>query len=542
MSRAPGESLPPGPSSLRELLSWSDRAVALLSACGKRKNTLSAFVAGGLSFRTHYSGYDNPSTALHFLQRSLKAQGIACGPFSCDHACDIEPSRRDVLLEWDRSTRAAHVFGDMLDRLPGSIMSVIAEMQPDYGMVKRCQDPVAQRAMVADASVRYKKIADLIDDHASRIFAPSASARCYLHGRRCPCCVFEGGVGGWTIVIAGSNCQAWSSKGLQLGCAHPSMLTWLCFAYELKVMLPDIWVHEITPFFPWKLFNYVLGGRYRIQEFHDLCPTLLGHPVRRPRQYLVGFRIGVAHSTANEAEFRAIFACRLMLSGSVYFAAPSQDVHRHMSEMARKRKIAYDDKSADIAYEDLLPPGKRLALDDIRRQTSELENPDLVVDLEASATWRGRPTSTIPCLVSHAELYCLAKKRSAIPREHLLMQGMPAYKMRPGKDGADFGFDCPFRNMLSTMSGTDIVSMAGNGMHLAVIGSLLAYVMSTTTRITGAADDVDGDLGAGDSGGVGHVMTWDEAMATARAKSMRAATAAGAETLFVAGGLGDDDI
>lgn len=323
-----GSTLRDGPASLSELLMWPEHMLDEIMVHPPLRSALEANACDGIVVRTLYSGYENPMAALSYIEKAMESKGIACGGFTCIHAADILESRRKLLCAWASDKGPLHVFGDILDRLPKVVHDKLTELTPQYDLIKKARDPVKQQLMVHHAARQSEEIAKFLDLERKSIFNGDTKSFCYVHGQECPCCILQPPNrqdGQISLVVAGSCCQAWSSKGLQLGVAHPSFVVWLVFVAELKTLLPDMFLHEITPKFPHKLFDFFLSESYQLVIFKDICPTLLGHPVRRPRQFVMGFRRDVFKSTAQEQEFKQIFGRRVVLPGSVYFVAPDHE-------------------------------------------------------------------------------------------------------------------------------------------------------------------------------------------------------------------------
>lgn len=152
---------------------------------------------------------------------------------------------------------------------------------------------------------------------------------------------------------------------------------------------------------------------------------------------------------------------------------------------------------------------------------------DFVCDLEISPGFCNKATSTIPCLVANSDIYSRSAGRIAVPKEHLLMMGMPVYSQQVIMQGQDAPVGhlkrycrCPFASVLPTLSDREIVSMAGNGMHVAIIGALVGYVMATTKKLNSSA--IDGESCCGDDGLDGGVhssssrISWEDALGSGR--------------------------
>ena len=107
---------------------------------------------------------------------------------------------------------------------------------------------------------------------------------------------------------------------------------------------PDLLTHEITPFFPFLMFDFFLGCLYDFTIYLDMCPTKLGYPVRRSRQYAVGHRRSTLISTGSPQHFWSLFERSLKVSASVFFVAPKEEIAVHHKRLAAARRIEYQDR------------------------------------------------------------------------------------------------------------------------------------------------------------------------------------------------------
>ena len=250
-----------------------------------------------------------------------------------------------ILCSWAAESRALHVFDDVLARIPDDIMAEIRKRMPDYDKMKATTDKNVQAAMYQQAVSAYKTIADILESKRHAIFNNRTTSSCHVHGGHCPCSTFALGPNAdceflLTLVVAGSTCVAFSDEGLQLGIGHPSFLVWLVFIMELKTLRPKVFIHECVCAFPWKLFVHFLHGIYTITVYTTLCPTMMGHPIRRPRQYVVGHLLGSVTTTGTMEQFTHLFARKLeaVCTGNVFYVAPEADVNRMLHELARRRR------------------------------------------------------------------------------------------------------------------------------------------------------------------------------------------------------------
>ena len=243
------------------------------------------------------------------------------------------------------------------------------------------------------------------------------------------------------------------------------------------------------------------SGEYELTMYEDLCPTKLGYPNRRSRQYVVGHRKSTVSSTGSQEKFLEIFTRDVKVSASCYFVASAAEVRVSMEKLAANRHIRYAD---DMTFEQLLPPGKRLCLEaHLSCLTKEGDTfQDSVFDLDKNKKCSKGASNIAPTMVTHGSFYSTVAKRCLLSKEHFLMQGLPLYSI-PG-----VAYTCPFTNAIEKLSDISLKKLSGNGMHLAVVGTLMAYVLSTTERI--AVPPAALRRGFSSDGGLGSEI-WQEA-------------------------------
>lgn len=331
--------------------------------------------------------------------------------------------------------------------------------------------------MYASAVQAYKEIAQWLEAARESIFTDDCKARCAIHQVLCKCASFAvagAGKAALTLTVAGSTCVAWSAEGLQLGICHPSFLVWLVFIMELKTLKPAIFVHECVVAFPSRLFEFFLNGIYKICVYTKVCPTSLGHPMRRPRQFVVGHLIGACNSFGTYQDFMAKVSRSMHpdMNANVYFIASDAQLVPLRRAKGKRRKVA----QANASFEELLPPGQRVRLSGYAQLLQEKgkHGPGFVAELERNETVGGTPQPIVPTMLTHGTLWNFDLARPALASEKLMMQGVPTHQIK------GVPFECPFQDVLTGLSEEDIDTLAGNGMSIAVVGTLLGYVLATT--------------------------------------------------------------
>jgi len=105
----------------------------------------------------------------------------------------------------------------------------------------------------SDAMRAYRGIYDLMKENQHQLWAEAAPCRkCRKE------CNFSGKVKlrNLRLLIAGTECKAWSTQGKNERCAHPSMLVFLVFLFDLQHQCYDVAIHEITELHPEELLPH----------------------------------------------------------------------------------------------------------------------------------------------------------------------------------------------------------------------------------------------------------------------------------------------
>ena len=104
-----------------------------------------------------------------------------------------------------------------------------------------------------------------------------------------------------------------------------------------------------------------------------------------------------------------------------------------------------------------------------------------MANLEQSPNALVQMQALVPTLLQASTICAVKSDRVEAPRllsaqEHMLAMGWPAH------DPPNFGIDALAR-AINSLSASEINSLAGNGMHVAVCGAALLYVLSCTELI-----------------------------------------------------------
>lgn len=483
---------PWGPTTLAELFGWPDRVVNKIFEVETNRLAFNDAFGQGIAVRTYYSGWDSPVAALEFLYQAL-TEKVGCSD-DCDkykglavlHASDIAPGCQFALVNQSGPRRInGCVFGRLEDRLPTEIVDKITKIQANYSKLKNLTGKDIDTLLAA-----VNESADIFAALMARrrnIFNAKTFDWCMKHERNCRCCVTKSrsAPNALTLAVAGSVCVGWSSEGLRWGVLHPSFMTFLVFIIELLTLQPDLFLHECTKEFPFTLIEILLIELYSLTIFECICPTQLGWPMHRPRQYIIGHKRGSVVSVGTPDDFFACFGQRTKVDGSVFFVAPPDEVHAMTKELAERRGMATTgpngedlDHSDQLSYLTGCQQLRERDYDATKNASPDHASQQWFADLNHNVNSGGpMPGKIIPTLLTHPMLWSWGAQRLATAKELMMMQGMPTYPI-PGVK-----YKCPFQDALKDMSGNQLTTMSGNAMTQIVVGALLGYTLATTRRM-----------------------------------------------------------
>jgi hypothetical protein len=96
-------------------------------------------------------------------------------------------------------------------------------------------------------------------------------------------------------------------------------------------------------------------------------------------------------------------------------------------------------------------------------------------------------SSLVPSLLRRSHLFILrtsGEEREMLPLEHWSAQGWPVPSVLPRGSAAAEKFPIDMgAGALTALSPASLKSMAGNGMHMAVVGSVLLFTLSSVEVI-----------------------------------------------------------
>lgn len=469
MAQAVVDSLPMGPRSLEECFRWPERLVESLRG-SLSLDCCCCLFDQGVNLISHYSGQGSDHAALHYLAHAIGR----CDKLASTHSADIDPTCRLVVNSLEDSDgndlSSQLVFGDFHDLLPRARKERLAKAMSSTATGHGRSDIVASNlAAVANEFETARKNGMLFS-----LFAP-----CSRH-KGDGCKPFEHDTGAmFNLAIAGSTCTDSSSVGKRRGLSGESSSAFLCWVFEMRTRRPTMIIHECTALWKPELLTYFLGDTYSLIFRKVLSPHLIGWPVKRPRHYSVLLlkECGIVYY-GSEANFLETLGCQSVVGADCMWCAHDGLVSRELSDM---RKIFRSDDCHDIGLEQLLPPGAAHRYSEYMKSfanTGGAKQPVYVFDCEQNPDASPHaPSKHIPTLLTHGTLCCTAMGRPLVAEEHLVCQGIPCVPEAVG-DMHGYPLRCLYQSVLGngTLSVMANKRIAGNSIHVAVIGSLVGYI------------------------------------------------------------------
>lgn len=287
------------------------------------------------------------------------------------------------------------------------------------------------------------------------------------------------------MAIAGWTCVAWSSMSHKpMKWLHSSSIVWLIWLFSTLQHLPDWIVGECVIYFDDFMLQMILNDFDYDLAVLTRNPSDDGFPCDRRRKFMVATRRATLRALipCTEDTARALFNRQCMLDGRVYFRAPKSEVLAFLDQMAAQRFLP----PGEWRMEDLLDYGQRKRFLSYRKIAQSCGKLFIIVDLNQNPAFWRRLGSTCPPLLRRSSLcgITLMSSKVQVTRPLLVcesfgVQAVPVLLPKSHFLSALLPRLLRFASFRQTRLGqgevsmTEYKSMAGNGQHLASIGSVL---------------------------------------------------------------------
>ena len=228
-----------------------------------------------------------------------------------------------------------------------------------------------------------------------------------------------------------------------------------------------------------------------LYEFQSviLGPDDFGLPATRKRKFTVGVLRTWGYLDTALSEIGKMFRIR-RTGGDLYLAAPQSEIIDHLGARAVERGLPKH-AANHMQSEELLPPAMAVRRAEYKSQLDAQGSTLGFCMLGQNSETFGHLSETMPALLQKSVVWCFTGKfqRELLPKEHLVVMGVPAYEALT----AQTGYSCPFQGILSgsnAISGAQIKALAGNSIVVPVFGHLVTFVLAHLCQRLPLSDDV----------------------------------------------------
>ena len=485
--------LPPGPTTCEEALNWVPPCLHQMHDMGlglynvDYRDRLQKALASGLLLRTDFSGLGGPEEA---LDQILTGLGMSRELVTCQRAGDILEHCRAALCHRTGVSAPRCVHADIVDRCPPGLSQELESMRTRYlqAATEQYQKSKSKGEDMFHVLGRkfVRRALQKLSNRAQRTgWASHHTALCCKHFDSCP--IFPAlpdGFNGLLCSAAGINCYDFSGMGLQKKFLGDSGLVFVVWAWERLMSKEDFFIVECVTNFDDAFLSDLLRESYDLVCL-KVCPTLLGLPVSRERKYMVCLGKTMCWDTevlvqGHQTAFESFFARQIMIPGDDLLRASDDAVANFIRSLAAKRNLP-SRRSSNSEWSCYLAMGKSLQTS-VQEHEQSLTSQGYAVqsavltNLSQRATYMGPVVSGhVPALLRKSMLWSFRRRRLMLPDECLEIQGYNMFG--PGVR------TCLAEYLQQHVSGSAKREMAGNAMHVAVVGCVLCYVLACARKV-----------------------------------------------------------
>ena len=455
----------------------------------------------GIHLLTDYSGTGQPEAVLHRARSLAEGFGVAV-KLDCARASDVAAHCREVLLAYD-SPRMC-VLGDLVARQSARFRKRLAAITIATRCKLReattqCSNP-DKRCTLAERArfIWLHKVRALIVNSPC---STEQKAYCYRHQTECPAVpspsALPDGKAPLRLCVAGISCLDWSSRGSRKKTLGKGSAAWASFLKEIYDSEPDTVVLECTRAYRHEDLEFVLGSKYTL-SWLVFSPTQVGIPSERFRKYMIMMKNGgmlkwKPGAEISEANFLKTFGRRLVVSGHVYMhSTPDGLIQSELDRCASRRHLpSRDADGKTFSFRSLLTPKRSAILAEWEEHANARghgPHDEVMYDIAHHPRF-GNLTAAAPAITTKNMPWSRQLSRPMLVEEKLEAQGFPVVHPE-----ATLGLECPWGSALKNMSPSKLSSLAGNAMHFAAIGLVMAYVWAYTdmnSTNTSSSSDCD---------------------------------------------------
>ncbi|CAE7939074.1 unnamed protein product, partial [Symbiodinium necroappetens] len=224
----------------------------------------------------------------------------------------------------------------------------------------------------------------------------------------------------------------------------------------LKAHQPDLVLHENVLRFQ---VEHLLEG---IEDLYTAFEFRISPWLGAKEMYHV-----ILSSTECTADFDFHFGACASMTGSDLLAMPPSIVQEYFRNKLRQKHCHTEGLLTSSDFTKVLTPRQKGVLQKFQELSAnavgDLED-DFLVDLSQTDEWT-TASNDAPCLLRGSLIWSHKLQRTALPAEHLLLQGIPL--LQDNSAWKKFVFDKAADPFYDSM----FLSLSGNAMHRAVVGT-----------------------------------------------------------------------
>jgi hypothetical protein len=496
----------PGPANLLHALRWP---VSHLTDVGPdMREQIRFWFDNGLFLKSKYTGCEGFGILMGALQWGLSTFDL---PFRfgivSTEACDIASCSRKLLSQYVGDIAPAHIFADIQSRVPEPWKSRFAALQwPSkawIGTVSKLElNTKVGNLMDEGWSILQDAAAAIDNGEAWMRSACSACSRdCPIEGDFLRNVIIPGENGaspykGCRVQSAGMCCYDFSNNGDMLGFAGTSAKPFLVCIFDIRVSkTPFFFLECVISMAQLDFLQRCLEDIYDIDSC-DICPSFIGHPKRRLRQWISGALRVAVYRTRPLSDCLAVFKKRCVADASMYFVVPddSDRVRAVVNSFARQQCKVAAASDAPLTMRDVLPEWERAHVDWYEdRMADRIASGRLERDAAFVCDTRQNPFehevcgSHMPTLTRTARRYSFKDKRCLLSVEAF---GSLNFALSPLLDAIAEG-QCSEAEAyqarqcwrapaaIADLNESMGMQFAGNGFSLACGGAIVAWTFAT---------------------------------------------------------------
>ena len=370
----------------------------------------------------------------------------------------------------------------LMSRLPVFSDSVSLSQEQRVARVRGWWDSVPCNLQAVLAARKH------IQEHGREKLVGECQGRCWVHNRTCHVLPMRSSTSktqsSFTLCVAGASCTDFSKMGLQEKWLGNTALPFLQWWYELMLVLPDAVVLENVKGFDLEVLRDLLPG-YRMSVV-ETCPSDLGIPISRRRLYMIFLREATTSWTEEvqingvQMTYNQCFHRVVSMYGDTLLRASVEDVSTRVAALASARGLPMERSSGtQWSSWQVMGVGKRarLSAHEAALQESFGSRPPVVTNIAQTTQYAKFTSGLVPSLLKNSDLWSHRLQREALPGELMELQGYVVYP----NSKVDI---CPFWEAMKTHEHS-LGKYAGNGMHLACVGTVLLFTLACCAHNNG---------------------------------------------------------